>query len=37
MYCIGALVPAPASTTIVYSMAPFFFSVSTTLATVESF
>ena len=37
MYCMGALVPAPAATTIVYSMAPFFFSVSTTPAIVDSF
>ena len=37
MYCIGAGSDAPATTTIVYSIAPAWRSFSTTEATVEFF
>ena len=37
MYCSGAGSDADAVTTMVYSMAPYFSSVPTTLATVDSF
>ena len=37
MNCSGAGSDAPASTTVVYSIAPCCFSLSTTWATVDSF
>ena len=37
MYCSGAGSEAEAVTTVVYSIAPCFSSVATTLATVDSF
>ena len=37
MYCSGAGSSAPATTTIVCSIAPYFSSVATVWATVESF